>query len=222
MNSELMTTVRKNIKIGMSESDVLRYIPEPKRVIRHIETTEEVASKGNVQSVEVAKIYWSNKEGLDVTVILENDKVIRIDTDYCEDWKESEIKDYYVNDNFIKDGSLHECTRFNSKQVQAIWIESVEIIGGQVFLGLRVVHNWIDENNYEIGEVVHYENILAFSRIQKIGTAQRLEKEIKEHNDRLLKEEQELQGKTNATNGQTGTDSGTESDLPRGNSDNPT
>jgi hypothetical protein len=103
-----------------------------------------------------------------------------------------------VNPNFIEPGHLHECVRFSSdpaqrNRFQAIWIESVEILAGQVFLGIRLVLNWKDENDYELGEVVHYENLLAFNIIQKIGTAKRREDELKVRNDKLLKEQQELQ-----------------------------
>jgi len=96
------------------------------------------------------------------------------------------------NEDFLKPKHLHECTRYSSKAVNVIWIESVEIIGGQVFLGLKQVYNWIDENNYEIGEVVWYENLLVFSRIQKIGVTQKLEEEIRARNEQNAAIMQEL------------------------------
>ena len=104
-----------------------------------------------------------------------------------------------ISPDFIKPGALHECTRFSTTPQQggipwqAIYIESIEVIGGQVFLGLRTVYNWKDENDYEIGNTVYYESLLMFNRIQKIGTGNKVVEENKIRNDRNLAIQKALQ-----------------------------
>jgi hypothetical protein len=103
-----------------------------------------------------------------------------------------------VNPDFLEVGKLHEATKFGQDERQgtrwqAMYIESVELIGGQVFLGLKTVLNWTSETEYVLADTVTYENIFMFSRIQKIGTARKLEEELRINNDRLIKEQIEAQ-----------------------------
>jgi len=102
-----------------------------------------------------------------------------------------------VSESFIKIGEIHECILFgmdekNPLNWRAIVVESVEVVGGQVFLGYRDVPNWLDSKDYVVMNTVHYRNLLAFSIIQRVGTLQRMNQEYKEYNKMMVREEQEL------------------------------
>jgi len=98
-----------------------------------------------------------------------------------------------VNENFIKPGHVHETTRFGANEQQTtvwrpIYIESIEVIGGQVFLGLRDVftekQGSVDEKDYTVLDIVYYENMFMFSRIQRLGIAVQRDQKLKLHSDK--------------------------------------
>lgn len=122
-----------------------------------------------------------------------------------------------MDTGFIEVGQLHEYTRMGMDESrgtrwQVVFIESIQEIGGQVFLGLRDVFNvTLDDNHipthWELGNVTYYENLLLFSRIQKVGTAKRRDDDLRKRNDQLLREQEAAKEQLNKhesidTNGQ--------------------
>jgi len=96
-----------------------------------------------------------------------------------------ETLSYQVNENFLKEKQLHEFpiirrNTANNQEVMEwmpIWVESIEVIGGVVYLGLRDVFNFNSDQvtgevkGFDLGQAVRYENLMLYPRIQKIGTA---------------------------------------------------
>jgi len=118
----------------------------------------------------------------------------------------SEMFIYEVNENFIKPGSMHEygVPRYERDPLTGdqvcvdiqwgpIWIESVEIIGSQVYLGVKDVvvkdiRNYDPANpaSYDVGGVVFYESLSMYPRLQIAGTVQKRKAEIKALNDKNI------------------------------------
>jgi len=111
-----------------------------------------------------------------------------------------EWKPFDVDERFIKPGELHEYSRFGASEAEGvswrpIYIDSVQIVGGQVFLGIRDVLNWNTESDYILCDTVYFVSLFMFSRLQRIGTASRNNEEHKAYNEMMIRQEQELAAK---------------------------
>jgi hypothetical protein len=105
--------------------------------------------------------------------------------------------------DFVHPGNMHEYGEhhyeknpqtgaqiFVGIRWKPIFIESVEIIGSQVYLGVRDVFNY-DETGAtpdEIGDVAYYENLILYPRLQIVGTARKREMDIKTKGDKKIAE----------------------------------
>ena len=109
-------------------------------------------------------------------------------------------KPFDVNEQFISPGHIHEVTRFGSDLVRdahgqptgqlnwrAVYIDSVQIIAGQAFLGIKDCNfiptddkTGIKEILY-IAETAQYENLFVFNRIQRYGTNTKANDEHREY-----------------------------------------
>lgn len=106
-----------------------------------------------------------------------------------------------VDPDFIQPGKMHEYGEphyernpqtgvqvFAGLRWMPIWIESVEFIGTQTYLGVRDVWNY-DETGAtpdEIGDTVRYESLTLYPRLQVAGAAKKREIEIKTRNDKRI------------------------------------
>ena len=242
--SELSEKV-KRLKIGMSEKDVFQYMSKPRQIKHHngvkaVNTEQDKnderaksavffkpsgsVKNENKQVINTTRALWSDKEGLDVWVTFENGIVSSINTDYCEDWKNEVLDGFNVNENFLKAGEVIEVgmlttdpqTGRQATNRQTIYLESVEVIGGSVFLGLRHFKNlYLNEDETEIVDMelydtVQYHNINLYVFVQRFGQRKKIDIEIKKRNDELLKEEQALQTQQEVGHEPDGSNSGAE------------
>jgi len=194
----------KQVQIGMTEYDVLDIMPKPTRITRSEKEKITTIAGGSVMESE-ARLYWSLPNG-HVHINLTNGHVVTINHDECDEW--AEVKDfpgYECNEGFIQPGHVHEIGQLITNQqghqqirYRQIYVESIEIIGGSVFLGLRDLKNMkLNEANtevieYELYDTIQYHNINLYVSVQKFGTRMKFNEEVKQHNDKLLAEQEEL------------------------------
>ena len=112
-----------------------------------------------------------------------------------------------VNKNFIECGRVHEVGQLVSHPQTGqqmihnsrIYIESVEVVGGNTFLGIRAIKNLhMNEDNtevvsYDLFDTVQYHNINLYIMVQKCGTNNKFEKELKEYRDLKQRKQEEAE-----------------------------
>ena len=97
-----------------------------------------------------------------------------------------------ISTNFIDPGHFHEYVPFGGDKYELVYIEGIEIIGGQVFLGVRYIHQFTSETDFVLSKEVLYDSIFRYSRLQKYGTAAKIDAEAKVYKDALQQAHQEL------------------------------
>ena len=113
----------------------------------------------------------------------------------------SELNTLNVCPRFIQPGKMHEygepyyekhpqsgAQMFAGIRWKPIWVESIETIGSQVYLGIKDVWNY-DETGAspdEIGDTVLYESLALYPRLQVVGAAKKRETEVKVRNDKRI------------------------------------
>ena len=123
----------------------------------------------------------------------------------------TELNSFEVNENFISPGHLHVglCYGPDGKpKEKCIYVESIEVIGGAVFLGTRHVFNYkSDESDYTITDSVLYENLNVFISLQRVKAAKQRDNEIQEWYKKIAKEQEDLkkQGEKNESENETET-----------------
>jgi len=186
----MLEQLMEQVDLGMTMDKVLSIMPKS-QYTRKRRTGE---SKD-----ECIYIHWS--ETFDdtefiVDMTFKDGVVAAIDSGIYDDFRSEELLSYEISPDFIKEGGLVEVAMFEGQagtRYIAMYVDNIQILGGSVFLGMRRVHNWKSETEFEITDTVVYYNINCFKHIQRIGTIQKLDAEVKARNDLLLAQQQELE-----------------------------
>jgi len=127
---------------------------------------------------------------------------------------ETLLNTYEVNENFLCPGHFHEMGMMGTHpqtgqqgiSYTIVYVESVEIIGNCVFLGLRDFYDFKQNDDkteiisYKLLDTVYYRNLNAFIDIQRFENKARYTLECQAINDMKVKEEQELKTKKEQEN----------------------
>ena len=111
----------------------------------------------------------------------------------------AEFKPYKVNPDFISPGELHVGLKNGKQNPDVFYIESVEVIGGMVFLGTRICYNEADfrtklptKDELKLSDTVLYENMSIFLQLQTFKSARARNDEVVEYNRKRAEEQAEL------------------------------
>ena len=158
------------VEFGMSEEQVKGFLSEPHRFTYR----RKKADTG--EDASIVWLTWTNSN-IAVDVCFKNGAVVEVVTRNFEPpFKVECYSTSTIDDRFIKVGHLHEVTFLGLGCDIVVFIESAEVIGGHVYLGVRSTEKE-DNGTFTISDDLFYRSLANISSIRRLQNGQVKSKE---------------------------------------------